>query len=478
MKKVKLLILILLSVVCCLSSGSSFAADVKIVGRQLYVNGKLFTVRGVNYGYTPVGGGYRTYDWTIHPENYKKDFVLIKAMGANTIRLHSIPADNAVLDAAYEAGLYVIITASVDWNKNFNDQSARDKVITDFSVLVNRWKNHPALLMWLVGNEINFHTTSLSNWYSLVNECARTAHEIEGANFHPVTTAEANITNLANPANRSDDTNMPDLDLWATQVYMAATTGFRNMFGDYAARSAKPLIITEFGCDAFDSRPTELKENQAAQAQTLGDELTIIDQNLSAVNPDNCCVGAAIFQWADDWSKNFAQNGYNNAVHDTSGDWEDDAYYDANGGNNMNEEWWGLVAITPGTDDKTPRTAYYTVQSLWGPNTVGAASTARSLQTEITNYPNPFKPGDMSTTIVFTVAPQSAVTVKIYDIMGNLVKVLLQSRAGDGFTEYKVKWDGLGYDSKAVANGVYICYVEAAGPSGTDVKYRKILVLK
>ena len=475
-KRIRIILLLAFSVQ--LLAAISFAADVKIVGKQLFVDGKLFTVKGVNYGYTPVGEGYRTYDWTIHPEIYKKDFALIRAMGANTIRLHSIPTDSKVLDAAYEYGLYVIITASVDWLNDFNVQANRDKVINDFTVLVNRWKDHPALLMWLVGNEINFHTVSLPGWYSLLNECAVTAHRLEGAKFHPVTSAEANTTSLANPLNKSDDANMPDLDLWATQVYMAATPGFEQMFTEYATRSSKPLILTEFGCDAYNI--ITQKEDQDAQATTLRGEINIINQHLSADDPTKICVGGAVFQWADDWSKNFNQNGFANSSHDTSGDWTDEAYYDFvdNNTKNMNEEWWGIVSITPGTDDKTLRTAYTTLQSLWGQNISGTASLSRSVETGITNYPNPFKPGDSSTTIVFSVAPQTDVTVKIYDIAGNLVKVLKEDKSGDAYTQIKLSWDGRDGDGKIIANGVYICYVQASGPNGTDVLYRKILALK
>ncbi len=69
------------------------------------------------------------------------------------------------------------------------------------------------------------------------------------------------------------------------------------------------------------------------------------------------------------------------------------------------------------------------------------------------------------------------VKVKIYDIAGRLVKVLKEGTI-DNYAQYQIAWDGKDDENKAVANGVYICYVEANGTTGTEVKYRKILVLK
>lgn len=483
MKKIKVLFLILL-VFSLQLSVAAWAANVKVKGRQLFVDGQPFVVKGVNYGYTPVGQGYMRYDWTIHPEIYRRDFALIKAMGANAIRIYftSFLAEGLkeVLDAASEYGLYVILSIEVSWADDLSTTAARQKVLEEVKRVVLLWKNHPALLMWVVGLEINFfnvgrgYTIQPSAWYSLLNESARLAHELEGVNYHPVTTAEAEIANIGLSAYASDDASMPDLDLWGTDIYRGS--GMYSVFSEYSAKSAKPMVILEFGCDALDSRTNT--ENQAEQALSFESQWNDIDNNLSVGNQAKVCAGVVIFQWADDWSK--VQWGNPNPVHDTTpiANWVADGYYDNAAGNNINEEWWGIVAISSGTDEKTLRTGYYTWQRLWGQNMIGGFSSSHSLQTDITNYPNPFKPGETKTTIAFSVAPQTNVTVKIYDLIGNLVKVLKEEKAGDNYTEYMITWDGRDDTDKVVANGVYICYVIASSPNSTEVKYRKILALK
>ncbi|MDD5132621.1 MAG: FlgD immunoglobulin-like domain containing protein, partial [bacterium] len=105
------------------------------------------------------------------------------------------------------------------------------------------------------------------------------------------------------------------------------------------------------------------------------------------------------------------------------------------------------------------------------------ASSSNVFSTDITNYPNPFNPATGSTAIAFTVAPGTAVKVKIYDIAGRLVRVLKEETI-ETYAQYQVAWDGKDDENKTVANGVYICFVEANGTTGTEVKYRKILALK
>jgi len=81
----------------------------------------------------------------------------------------------------------------------------------------------------------------------------------------------------------------------------------------------------------------------------------------------------------------------------------------------------------------------------------------------ITNYPNPFHPGEAPTTIAYKLDDDARVTLKIYSLMGTLVleKVFDAGSPGGivGLNEYS--WDGRNGDSSVVASGGYIVVVEA-----------------
>jgi len=99
------------------------------------------------------------------------------------------------------------------------------------------------------------------------------------------------------------------------------------------------------------------------------------------------------------------------------------------------------------------------------------ATTLPNLNTLSQNSPNPFNP---STTISFTVVEGSAVHVslKVYDLRGNLVRTLVNEVHGAG--TYNVFWDGTDNLGRSVASGVYLYRMQAGNFSQT----RKMVLMK
>ena len=85
------------------------------------------------------------------------------------------------------------------------------------------------------------------------------------------------------------------------------------------------------------------------------------------------------------------------------------------------------------------------------------------------NYPNPFNP---STVIRYDVAAAGAVTLKIYEARGALVRTLFDGRRATG--RYEVGWSGRDNAGAAVATGVYFYRLEAPG----FITTKKMVLLK
>jgi hypothetical protein len=86
------------------------------------------------------------------------------------------------------------------------------------------------------------------------------------------------------------------------------------------------------------------------------------------------------------------------------------------------------------------------------------------------NYPNPFNP---STTIEYTIPISQSlvgVTLKIYNTLGQLVKVLVNTNQANG--TYTVVWKGLDSQGNQMPSGIYF-YVLQSG----DVKITKKMIL-
>jgi len=87
------------------------------------------------------------------------------------------------------------------------------------------------------------------------------------------------------------------------------------------------------------------------------------------------------------------------------------------------------------------------------------------------NYPNPFNP---STTIKFEVYKQitDRAIVKIYNVRGELVKILFVDVRGQGI--YEINWDGTDKNLRGVASGTYFYTINV----DSNILASKMVLLK
>jgi hypothetical protein len=109
-------------------------------------------------------------------------------------------------------------------------------------------------------------------------------------------------------------------------------------------------------------------------------------------------------------------------------------------------------------------------------NSVGESSSNVEDFRLMNNYPNPFNPG---TTIKYQLSEQSTVHLKIYNIIGQLVKTLVRD-ANQPVGVYTVRWEGDDTSGKQVGNGVFIYRFEAYPIDGSApfVGAGKMMLLK
>ena len=85
------------------------------------------------------------------------------------------------------------------------------------------------------------------------------------------------------------------------------------------------------------------------------------------------------------------------------------------------------------------------------------------------NYPNPFNP---ITTLSYDLPEDAMVSIKIYDMMGRVVKNLVSSSQGAGYRS--VIWNATDDQGQSVSAGVYIYTIQA----GSFISTKKMLLLK
>jgi hypothetical protein len=88
-------------------------------------------------------------------------------------------------------------------------------------------------------------------------------------------------------------------------------------------------------------------------------------------------------------------------------------------------------------------------------------------------HPNPFNP---STTIAYSLAGRSHVTIRVYDVAGRVVRTLVDGEAEAG--EHVIVWDGTTDSGKQAASGVYFVRMEGTGDGGSFSEVGKAVMLK
>ncbi len=93
----------------------------------------------------------------------------------------------------------------------------------------------------------------------------------------------------------------------------------------------------------------------------------------------------------------------------------------------------------------------------------------------ISNYPNPFKPAsgrEQGTTISFDIKEKAFVNLEVYNIKGQLVKVLLADELNSG--SHNVVWNGCNEKGNKVSAGIYLYRIR----NGKYSKSKKMLLMK
>ncbi len=192
---------------------------------KLEVNGKPFYVKGV------VGDEYLS---------------KVKEYGGNSIRTGWQKKE---LDEAWSLGLNALVNLPADAERygfDYNDTAAIRKQTNEIVTIVKKTKDHPAVLMWAIGNELDY-VPPLEPFnprvWDAVNQAAKAIHAVDPN--HPVMTVigTSMMGKVADIVKRC-----PDLDLLGINTYGDIYT-LPVTLAKYGW--TKPYLISEWGPDGY-----------------------------------------------------------------------------------------------------------------------------------------------------------------------------------------------------------------------------------
>ena len=217
------------------------------------------------------------------------------AHGGNSFRTWSTGNEqrsgSQILDEASRLGLTVALCLGLGRERQGFDYDDKEAVARQLAAVRNevlKYKDHPALLFWIIGNELN-HSFSNPAVFDAINDVSRMIHAVDGN--HPTTTALAGFS-----AELIDllHSRAPDLDFPSFQVYASIDalpqklreTGF-----------TRPFMVTEWGATGhWEVAKTRwgapIESNSTEKARQLLDRYQRV---ISA--HDKQIIGSYVFFW-------------------------------------------------------------------------------------------------------------------------------------------------------------------------------------
>lgn len=307
--------------------------NIRLNGETFLVNGVAIKFKGVNrHDYSPQNGR------VVSREEIEKDIILMKQFNINAIRTSHYPNSYYLYDLCDEYGMYLIAETDLechgfeltgDYKWITDDSSWELAYVSRMTRMIERDKNHPAIIFWSLGNESAF-----------------------GCNFRKMTDV----------AHEMDPTRLVhyegDFDVESADVYSTMYTWIENpkkpyLMKDIIEKSKKPHIHCEY-CHAMGNGPGNLKDYQ---------DLVYAHDKLQ---------GGFVWEWFDHGIESFTESG--EKYYRYGGDFGDDP---------SNKDFCIDGLIMP---DRTPSPGLYEYKKVIEPITTTAVDIQKGIINLLSRY--------------------------------------------------------------------------------------------
>ncbi len=242
---------------------------------RLFVNGEEFWVKGAGCEFGPCD--------------------LVALYGGNSIRTwrvnNGINSGREVLDQAWENGLMVMMGLDIAGERHgfdYDDEAAVARQLKNIKKDVMELKDHPALLGWGIGNELNHRYTNMRVW-DAVNDIARMIREVDGNSV--VTTM---LAGFAPDDVKYIKDNCPYLDFLSVQMY-ADIINLEQRLEE--AGYDGPYLVTEWGATGHWEMPATEWGSPIEQSSAEKADMIRLRYEKAILSDKTNCLGSYVFLW-------------------------------------------------------------------------------------------------------------------------------------------------------------------------------------
>ena len=238
----------------------------------------------------------------------KDHFDLLVNSGANSIRIWSTN-NSSLLDSAHQHGLTVTLGLHVRPERSgmdYNNEYAVKGQIEKLKNEVLKYKDHPALLVWGIGNEVDLKYSNFKVWET-IEILAKFIKEVDPN--HPTMTVIAGV----DPSKAYYIKKYcPSVDILGLNVYGSIENAGANL---RKFNWDKPYIVTEWGVNGpFEAKTTSWKAKVEPPNGFKADQRLRRYQELIVKDKERC-LGSYCFLWGQKqestatWHGMFLKNG-------------------------------------------------------------------------------------------------------------------------------------------------------------------------
>lgn len=220
-----------------------------------------------------------------------KHFEALAKAGGNSVRTWGAENAGEVLDRAHASGLTVTVGIWLGHERhgfNYSDQDAVANQLESTKRFVEQYKDHPALLMWGLGNETEGDGNNPLVWKA-INDAAKMVKQIDP--HHPTMTV---IAEIGGQKIENLKAYCPDIDVLGINTYGGLPTLGKRLS---EAGMDRPYVVTEYGpLGQWEvgmtpwGVPYEQSSSEKAKFCTEGYTRTIAADK-------RACLGGYVFHW-------------------------------------------------------------------------------------------------------------------------------------------------------------------------------------
>lgn len=196
-----------------------------------------------------------------------------------------------VLDRAQASGLYVTMGIEVARERHgfdYNDEAAVKEQFERIKTEILAYKDHPALIIWAIGNELNLRATNPKVW-DAVNQISEYIHEVDPHHLTTSTLAGIDKELIDHIKERATDLDLLSIQMYGDIVNLKQKVTESGWTG--------PYMVTEWGATGHWEVPTTAWEAPLENNSTQKANFYQERYQVAILSSLDQCVGSYVFLW-------------------------------------------------------------------------------------------------------------------------------------------------------------------------------------